>query len=192
MSKLIQYLLRIPLWICLCILPVCASFPSKEGVFTEITSVKGSATSWGSNDFYSHGNTVTNNTVIQPLAQAQDYIANHRGIGIGGHYSVHLAYYCCFNTSRVLSFIKIFKRDNIPINNSIVYIPQIGAGSFFEFTEVNSFEFNVTFDDPTISTPESHVYTLEFWECVGECRPDEYDKKTDKKGEIVINYSVVP
>ena len=188
--KMMPYLIKVLFWFSFLSFLNGCSFAPREGVFTQITRVKVGDIGFGSNDGYYHG-TVTNNTVTQTIAQAHDYVINHGGIGIGGDFTVYTAHYCCLNLSGSFNFIKIFKRDNIPVNSSIQYV-KLAPSQLFQPVEDMSFSFNVTFDDPNITMPESHVYTLEFWECMGECKPDEYDKKTDKKAEIVIYYSVVP
>jgi len=183
------YFIKILFWVSLLGFLSCGSFPPRDGVFTEITKLKFSATGFGSNDGYFHG-TMVNNTLTQTLAQAKDYALNHGGIVIGGDFTVYLASYCCFNGAHGW-YLKMFKRDNISANNQITYEKQVPSEILHRVDDF-LFSFKPTFDDPTISMPESHVYTIEFWECLGECKPDEYNKKTDKKGEIVINYSVTP
>ena len=190
MKIIISNLIRILFWFSLIAFFNCCSFSPRNGVFTQIKKVSSTVTAYGSTDGYYHG-TVTNNTLTQTFTQARDYVFNHGGIGIGGNFTVFLDYYCCFNESKSISYLKILKRDNIIVNNNIQYSKRPPSDVLQRVNDMD-FTFNVTFDDPTISVPESHVYTIEFWECLGECKSNEYDKKTDKKGEIVINYSVVP
>ena len=183
--------IKILFWIVFFGLFSCESFPPRNGVFTEITKVKGSATALSPKDGFYPYVYINNNTISQTISQARDYVNNHGGIIIGGNFTVYIAPYCCFNEARTGSYLKIFKRDNIPVNNNITY-GKLAPSQILQRVDDMDFTFNVTFDDPTISVPESHIYTIEFWECLGECKPTEYDKKTDKKGEITINYSVTP
>lgn len=48
------------------------------------------------------------------------------------------------------------------------------------------------FDDPTYSTEESHIYTIEIYECYGYCNTNEYDKIADQKGQIDVTVHYVP
>jgi len=182
----IKYFIKILFWISFSGFLSCISFAPREGVFTHIQKVK-------STSFRVSGNvyqTISNNSLTQTIAQAKDFAINHGG-RIFGNFTVYYDTYCCFNPNYPARYITIFKRDNIIVNNNIQYV-QMPPSQILENVDDKLFTIHVTFDDPAISMPESHVYTIEFWECLGECKPIEYDKKTDKKAEIVINYSVTP
>jgi hypothetical protein len=168
------------------------SIAPQEGVFTEISDFYGVALEIQSvNGYYSEN--ISDNTVTQTLSVAQDWINNHGGIIIHGVFNFTLSHYCCFYGDKYYTYVIIFKRDNLLSENSIEYVRRQDFGLLFDpVSPVEDFYIDVTFDDSTISTPENHTYTLEFWECLGECAIDDYDLITDKKGEIIINYSVVP
>lgn len=196
MKIMIPYFMKILFWFSFVWFFMCGSLPPKEGVITQITGVDGSVNKLMSGDqFFNIQLSIANpQTVIQTLAEAQNYSTNHGGIRLGGNWILFHQGYGCYNFIGPFSahYVLIFKRDNVNANHLILY-DFVNRPILTQNQSISAqFTFNVTFDDPNITMPESHVYTLEFWECMGECKPDEYDKKTDKKAEIVIYYSVVP
>ena len=52
--------------------------------------------------------------------------------------------------------------------------------------------FNIGFYDTTYSTPETHEYKLEFYECEEYCELNEYSKARDKFGEITVTLNYTP
>ena len=71
-------------------------------------------------------------------------------------------------------------------------ITKVFIGGFLYGSLAGSAAFPLNFNDPTLSSPESHVYTLEFWECLGPCNRTDYDRKTVKKDEISVTVVYTP
>ena len=185
MHNKFSQIIKLIFWSSFTLIYVCGNTPPKKGLITEITSVTVFLTDIRDGNGIQSTLTEKNPIdIVQTLAQAQSMMFNYKGIIFDGSYSLEIRAYGC-NKNSGSNYLVILNRDGIPFNTNFSYIYK----SEFQTAQ---FRIEPAFDDPNLSLPESHVYTLEFWECNGECKQYEYDKKSDKKAELTINYSVVP
>jgi len=83
-------------------------------------------------------------------------------------------------------YVLIIKQNGVKLTTSQYSVVYTYAGNHGDA----DFPLNLT--DQTYATPETHTYTLEFWECNGACDFKEYRKKTKKKEEITITVNFTP
>ena len=174
----------------------CGKKAPVDGVLTEITSVDGRATHMKSPDGYF--NVPIANTILQSFAGLQSYI-QHGGVSITGEFTLYFAGYDLNDLNPQAFFIVLLKRDGSYIQSgftlkNVDLAPMPDAPPSFDkkyFTNY-TFSFLPAFDDPNLSLPESHIYNIEFWECIGKCTISDSKLKTDKKAEIILNYSIGP